>query len=57
MKNYELMEELSKLPAGAIVKFTSCFQDDELILTDSQETLIDREISDVSVQDDKILLC
>lgn len=57
MKNWELIAELSKLPAGAEVKYTSTFEDDELILTDSQGTVVDREITDVSIQDGKILLC
>ena len=57
MKNYELIAELIKLPAGAEVKFSSAFEDDELILTDNQETLVDREITDVSMQNEKILLC
>ncbi len=57
MKNWELIAELSKLPAGAEVKYTSTFEDDELILTDSQGTVVDIEITDVSIQDGKILLC
>ena len=57
MRNWELMNLLSKLPAGAEVKFKSVFEDVELKLSDSEEILIDREITDVSLQDDKILLC
>lgn len=55
MKNYELIAELSKLPAGAEVSFECVCSADQVYVQDN-EYVITRKISEVYVENERICL-
>lgn len=58
MKNYELIAELSKYPAGHEVVFDSIVKkDDEISSLDAEMAQVTHTILDVEVEDDRIILC
>ena len=61
MKNYELIAELSRYPAGAEVVFDClCKPKEVTIIEDSDDGeyySVRKEICSVDTQDEKILLC
>jgi histidinol phosphatase-like PHP family hydrolase len=57
MKVYELMKELSDMPAGAEVKFHTLEEKDNMEEYDDDTYEIDYEIKSVEFLDDSIQLC
>ena len=55
MKNWELIAELSKLPAGAEVVF-DCLCDSKEVSDDGEYYSIRKSLCSVDTQDEKILL-
>jgi hypothetical protein len=58
MKNYELIEKLSKFPAGAKVDFDRCLTDDEITTPEDNENCIVVEIkyAEYDDSDNRIML-
>ena len=58
MKNYELLERLTKYPAGASVDFNKCLSDDEIDTVEVNENCVVVEIDNVDYdeQENQIML-
>ena len=52
MKNYELIEKLSKFPAGANIDFDRCFTDDEIDVPEEDCNCVKIEIKNVDYEND-----
>lgn len=58
MKNYELIAELSKYPAGHEVVFDSIVNIDECIIgIDSDNSQVTKKIECVDFEENRIILC
>ena len=56
MKNYELIAELSKLPAGAEVSFEAVCTMDQVDVREDENVFVVREISEVYTESERICL-
>ena len=58
MKNYELIAELSRCPAGHEVVFDSVVKNDECIASiDTDHSQVTKKIECIVFEDDRIILC
>ena len=57
MKNYELIAELNKLPAGHEVVFDSIVNDDDLTGIGDGMTQVSKKIECVDFEENRIVLC
>lgn len=57
MKNYELIAELNKFPAGHEVVFDSIVEDGNLTSIGDEMTQVSKKIECVDFEENRIILC